>query len=80
MSRPGVSSVSQKCTNQYSVYQLALGLPISVPRYTPAKTPLGGATFQSAYLVGGGWVSVWVRSNACVTTSTVQIAEGTLRS
>ena len=44
-------SVSRKCINLHSVYQLAFSVPISVPLHCPAKTILGGGTYQSRTLV-----------------------------
>ena len=38
-----------KCTNQRLVCQPAFGVPISIPWYSPAKTTLGGKTYQSTY-------------------------------
>ena len=51
----GVSSVSQKCTNQRTLMQPCQNalrrrhVPIGVPWYSPAKTTLEGITYQSAY-------------------------------
>ena len=41
--------ISLRCTNQRSMYQSASSVPIRVPWYTPTKTTLGGATYQSTY-------------------------------